>query len=82
MTERYQIREYEYPLDRQSIAEILSKEGQLVLPMVELVEQAQCAVDEVIDVMGHATIEAILQMSAEQSWPVRSNRASDLQSRL
>jgi transposase-like protein len=43
----------------------LVKEGQFLLPMVELVEQAECAVDELVDVMGRATIEAILRMSAE-----------------
>lgn len=66
MSERYQIFESESPIDSQQAAAFLSKEGQLLLPMVELVEQAQCAVDDVIDVMGRATIEAILQMSAEQ----------------
>lgn len=57
--------ESESPIDSQQIAAFLSKEGQLLLSMVNLVEQAQCAVDEVIDVMGRATIEAILQMSAK-----------------
>jgi transposase-like protein len=33
---------------------------------VDLVEQAQAAIDDVVDVMGRATIEAILQMSAAQ----------------
>jgi transposase-like protein len=33
--------------------------------MVELVEQAEVAIDEVIGVMGRATIEAVLAMSAE-----------------
>ena len=37
----------------------------VLLPMLDLVEQAQCAIDELVDVMGRATIEAILQMSAE-----------------
>ena len=48
------------------LAAFLAKEGQLLLPMVQLIEQAQVAVDEVIDVMGRATIEAVLMMSAEQ----------------
>ena len=42
------------------------KEGQLLLPMLELIEQAEWAVDELIDVMGRATVEAVLLMSAEQ----------------
>ena len=46
--------------------------------MVELVEQAQCAVDEVVDVVGRATIEAILQMSGEQlAGPKQQGKATD-----
>lgn len=37
-----------------------------MLPMVELIEQAELAVDELIDVMGRATIEVVLLLSAEQ----------------
>lgn len=48
------------------LAAFLAKDGQFLLPLVELIEQAQCAVDEVIDVMGRATIEAVLRLSAEQ----------------
>jgi len=53
--------------DSRTWAEVLSKEGQLLLPMLELVEQAQVAVDEVIDVIGRATLEAVLLLSAEQA---------------
>lgn len=66
ISERYQISDQDSPVDSQQLAAFLAKGSQLLLPMVELVEQAQCAVDEFIDVMGRATIEAILQMSAEQ----------------
>lgn len=48
------------------MARFLAKEGQFLLPMVQLIEQAEVAVDEVIEVMGRATIEAVLLMSAEQ----------------
>jgi hypothetical protein len=51
--------------DRQAITDFLKREGQFLLPMVELVEQAELAIDEVIEVMGRATIEAVLEMSAE-----------------
>jgi hypothetical protein len=34
--------------------------------MLDLIEQSALAVDELIDVMGRATIEAVLLMSAEQ----------------
>ena len=48
------------------LAKFLSKQGQLLLPMLELIEQAEAAVDEVIDVLGRASIEAILLLSAQQ----------------
>ena len=51
--------------DRRAIREFLKQEGQFLLPMVELVEQAELAIDGVIEVMGRATIEAVLDMSAE-----------------
>ena len=47
------------------IREFLKREGQFLLPMLELVEQTEVAIDEVIQVMGRATIEAVLEMSAE-----------------
>lgn len=52
--------------DSRALAEFLQKEGQFLLPMVELIETAQLAVDEVIDVAGRATIEAVLQLSAQE----------------
>jgi transposase-like protein len=52
--------------DSRAVAEFLQKEGQLLLPMVELIETAQVAVDEVIDVTGRATIEAVLRLSAQE----------------
>lgn len=66
MSERYQIHDADSPLSSEELAQFLAKDGQLLLPMLDLIEQAQCAVDEVVDVMGRATIEAILRMSAEQ----------------
>jgi len=48
------------------LAEFLSKNGQLLLPMVDLIEQCQLACDELIDVAGRATIRAVLELSAEQ----------------
>jgi len=52
--------------DSRKLAEFLSREGQLLLPMLELITQAEMAVDELIDVTGRATIEAILLMSAQE----------------
>ena len=40
--------------------------GQILLPLVELITQARMAVDEVIDSIGRQTIETILSLSAEQ----------------
>jgi putative transposase len=51
--------------DRGKLAEFLQREGQFLLPMLELIERAELAVDEVIDVAGRAAVEAILLMSAE-----------------
>jgi putative transposase len=48
------------------LAAFFSRHGQGLLPMVDLIEQSRIAVDELIDVAGRATIEAVLQLSAEQ----------------
>lgn len=52
--------------DSKELANFLAKEGQMLLPMLELIENAQTAIDDVIDVVGRSTIEAILQLSARQ----------------
>lgn len=52
--------------DSRVIAQFLQKEGQFLLPIVGLIEAVQVAIDEVIDVTGRATIEAVLQLSARQ----------------
>lgn len=78
MTERYRIVAEDFRLDSKELACFLAKDGQLLLPMLDLVEQAQCAIDELVDVMGRATIEAILQMSAEQlAGPRQQGKLSD-----
>lgn len=58
----YQISERK---DSQALAQFLQREGQLLLPMVGLIEQARLAVDELIDVTGRAALEAVLHLSAE-----------------
>ena len=50
--------------DSQGFARYLAKNGQLLLPLVELLETSRMAVDELIDVLGRASIEAVLQLSA------------------
>lgn len=54
------------PTNAKRLAEFFSRHGQGLLPMVDLIEQSRMAVDELIDVAGRATIEAVLQLSAEQ----------------
>ena len=62
--------------DRRAIADFLKREGQFLPAMVELVDRAELAIDEVIEVMGRATIEAVLEMSAETvAGPKRAGRA-------
>lgn len=51
--------------DTQPLSDFLSRNGQLLLPMVQLIEQSQAALDEVIDVTGRAIIELILRVSAD-----------------
>src|SRR5437660_12875186 len=52
--------------DSRALAEFLSQEGQVLLPMVQLIEQSERAVDELIDLTGRATVEAVLRMSAQE----------------
>jgi len=54
------------PINGRRLAEFFSRHGQGLLPMVDLIEQSRLAVDELIDIAGRATIEAVLQLSAEQ----------------
>ena len=52
--------------DSRALAELLQKEGQFLLPMLGLVETAEAAIDEVIDLAGRATVEAVLHLSAQE----------------
>ena len=63
MSANYQITDRK---DSRALARFLSGEGQALLPMLELIEQAEMAVDELIDVAGRATIEAVLTLSARE----------------
>ena len=48
----------------QGLADYLAQNGQLLLPMVELIEASRMAIDELIDILGRASMEAVLQLSA------------------
>jgi transposase-like protein len=61
MKESYQIASKD---ETRKIAEFLSQNGQLLLPMVEMISVAKATVDDLIDVMGRASIEAVLTLSA------------------
>jgi len=46
------------------IAEFMAANAQLVLPMVDLIEGAMMAIDDLVETLGRATIEAVLLVSA------------------
>jgi transposase-like protein len=48
------------------LAEFLTRNGQTLLPMVDLIAQSRMAIDDLVDSVGRATIEAVLRLSAEQ----------------
>ena len=50
----------------EELGRYLARNGQVLLPMVELIEQSKMAVDELIDVLRRAQIEAVLRLSAER----------------
>ncbi len=54
------------PADRRQLSEFLIREGQFLLPMVKLIEQSELAIDQMIDVLGRASIEAVLELSAQE----------------
>ena len=49
---------------RKALLEFLTQHGQQLLPFVELIADARMAVDEFIDILGRASLEAVLQLSA------------------
>lgn len=49
-----------------SIQEFAQANGQILLPLVELITQARVAVDDVIQSIGRQTIETILTVSAQE----------------
>ncbi|MGH9455424.1 MAG: transposase, partial [Terriglobia bacterium] len=66
MKRNYHTVDQQGKVNERKLGEFLARNGQMLLPMVQLVEQARLAVDEVIDVVGRKTIEAVLWLSARQ----------------
>jgi len=54
-------------VNEQELASFLVKNGQGLLPMVDLIEQCQVACNELIEVTGRAAIQAVLQLSAMEA---------------
>ena len=61
MSKGYQITSKE---DSRQIAEFLAANAQAVLPMVDLIEESMMAIDDLVETLGRATIEAVLLISA------------------
>ena len=66
MKKPYHIVSREAKIASAAVEEFARANGQILLPLVELITQARMAVDEVIDSIGRQTIETILSLSAEQ----------------
>lgn len=50
----------------EELASFLRKNGQQLLPMVDLITQSRVAINELIDSVGRAMLETLLEVSAEQ----------------
>jgi putative transposase len=53
-------------VNERKLAVFLRQNRQQILPMVELITESRMAIDELVNAMGRATIETVLQLSAEQ----------------
>ena len=53
-------------VSEKQLTAFLMKNGQQLLPMVQLIEASRLAIDELVDSIGRVTIETVLEMSAEQ----------------
>ena len=51
----------------QDLAKFLSNNGQILLPMVNLVEQCRLACDDLIALAGRATLQVVLDLSAAEA---------------
>lgn len=51
----------------EELTRVLSRNGQALAPLLELVADCRGAVDEIIDVAGRAAIQAVLELSAQEA---------------
>lgn len=78
MARRYHTVNHKSASSEKQLAEFLIRNGQHLLPMVELIEQSRMAVEELIDCVGRVTIQAVLMASAEQvAGPRQQGAAKD-----
>lgn len=66
MKENYHVIDCKGKGAERTLAAFCRANGQILLPLVELVEQARLALDTVVEQVSQQTIETILQLSAEQ----------------
>ena len=50
--------------DSRELAKFLAANGQVMLPMVSLIKECKIAVDDLLEVLGRSTLEAVLSISA------------------
>lgn len=62
MSRKYQVLNKNHT---EELSELLSRDGQALLPFVELLETMEMAVDDLVDMAGRSTIEAVLKISAQ-----------------
>ena len=66
MARNYHTLNSQTSLSEERLTTFLKKNGQHLLPIVDLITQSRVAIDELIDCVGRATLETILEVSAEQ----------------
>lgn len=66
MKRNYHTLDHQGKTNERTLVEFLTKNGQQLLPMVELITQSRVAIDDLVDAVGRATVEAVLRLSAEQ----------------
>ena len=67
MKKAYRTIRNEGKANQQDLAKFLSNNGQILLPMVNLVEQCRLACDDLIALAGRATLQAVLDLSAAEA---------------